>query len=455
MAFDLTRSDTICAPATARGRSAIAVVRWSGPQALAVRDAVFRRRRPGEPPAALAVRGDVLGDDGSTIDDALCTTFPGPRSVTGEDTVELSVHGGALIQELVLDRLVALGCRIAEPGEFTLRAVLNGVIDLAAAEAVEAVVGARTTQALAAAQRSLRGGLAQALAPWRSRLVDALAELEARLDFPDEPLGDADRSALVASLRATSMGLTTLVGQASLGRRLQDGGRVVLWGAPNAGKSTLLNALVGHERALVHHEPGTTRDAIEAWIDVGGVPVVVVDVAGVRDASVDGGLHAVEAHGIEKARKEVARADVVLVMEPPDGLAPPPLPATVHETARVVRVGSKGDLLAGADAGHDRGFDVIISAHTGAGLDRLLALLTDLLGQDGEAPVVHSARQEHALREACVAIDDAALAIADGLPDELACSELRRAARAIDALLGTDVGEDVLNAIFSRFCIGK
>jgi tRNA modification GTPase len=333
--------------------------------------------------------------------------------------------------------------------------VLNGVIDLAAAEAVEAVVGARTTQALAAAQRSLRGGLAKALAPWRARLVDVLAELEARLDFPDEPLGDADRSALVASLRATSTGLMALVGQARLGRRLQDGARVVLWGAPNAGKSTLLNALVGHDRALVHHEPGTTRDTIEAWIDVGGVPVVVVDVAGVRDAGADGTLHAVEAHGIEKARAEVARADVVLVIDPPGGLLPPPLPASVPETARVVRVGSKGDLVAVADAGHDRVLDVVISAHTGAGLDRLLALLADLLGQDGEAPVVHSARQEHALREAGVAIDDAAVAIADGLPDELACSELRRAARAIDALLGTDVSEDVLNTIFSRFCIGK
>jgi tRNA modification GTPase len=458
MAFDLSRQDTICAPATARGRAAIAVVRWSGRAAFAVRDGIFRRRRSGAAPAALAVRGDVVGDDGAVIDDALCTSFPGPHSVTGEDVVELSVHGGTLIQELVLERLVTLGCRVAEPGEFTLRAVLNGVIDLAAGEAVEAVVGARTTQALAAAQRALRGGLSQSLAPGRERLVDALAELEARLDFPDEPLGDANRTALVTSLTQAGAGLRALVAQARRGRRLQDGARVVLWGAPNAGKSTLLNALVGHERALVHHEPGTTRDAIEAWLDVDGVPVVVVDVAGVRDASADASIHAVEAHGIERARAEVSRADVVVLVQPPGGVAPPPLPDGVTDTARVLRVARKCDLvpvdtLMADAAAH--AFDVVLSAHSGVGLDRLLVRLAEDLGQDGEAPLVHTARQEQALRDAANAIDDAVVAVADALPDELACSELRRAARAIDTLLGGDVGEDVLNAIFSRFCIGK
>jgi tRNA modification GTPase len=453
MAFDLARLDTICAVATARGRAAIAIVRWSGPAAFAIRDALFRRRRAGDAPSALAVRGDVLDDDGSFIDDALCTSFFAPHTVTGEDVVELAVHGGPVIADLVVARLLRLGCRAAEPGEFTLRAVLSGRIDLAAAEAVEAVVGARTTSALKAAQRSLRGGLATAISPARTRLVDVLAELEARLDFPDEPLGDAARQPMLEQLAQASTVLRATVATASTGRRLQDGARVVLWGAPNAGKSTLLNTLVGHERALVHDEPGTTRDALDVSLDVGGVPVVVVDVAGVRDGD---GIHPVEARGIERARAEVERADVVIALWPADGAPPPPLP--VDTTATIVRVRSKADLastVSNVDAVDGEAVDVVLSARSGTGVEQLLAALTRVLVDDGEPPLVHTARQEQALLEAANAIDDATVALSSQLPDELVCSELRRAARGLDRLLGTDVGSDVLDLVFSRFCIGK
>lgn len=448
MAFDLARLDTICAIATARGRAAIAIVRWSGPAAFAIRDGLFRRRRAGEAPSAMAVRGDVLDDDGSLIDDALCTSFVGPHTVTGEDVVELALHGGPVIADLVVARLLRLGCRAAEPGEFTLRGVLSGRIDLAAAEAVEAVVGARTVAALKAAQRSLRGGLAQAISPARLQLVDVLAELEARLDFPDEPLGDAARQPMLSQLTQASAVLRATVATASTGRRLQDGARVVLWGAPNAGKSTLLNTLVGHERALVHDEPGTTRDALDVSLDVGGVPVVVVDVAGVRESE---GIHPVEARGIERARAEVARADVVVTLWPADGPPPPSLPADI--TAAVVRVRSKADLVE-AEASSD--VDVVLSARRGDGVAQLLSALTQVLvHDDSEPPLVHTARQEQALLEAAHAVDDAIVALSTHLPDELVCSELRRAARGLDRLLGTDVGSDVLELVFSRFCIGK
>jgi tRNA modification GTPase len=248
--------------------------------------------------------------------------------------------------------------------------------------------------------------------------------------------------------------LRATVATASTGRRLQDGARVVLWGAPNAGKSTLLNTLVGHERALVHDEPGTTRDALDVSLDVGGVPVVVVDVAGVRDGD---GIHPVEARGIERARAEVERADVVITLWPADGAPPPPLP--IDTTATILRVRSKADLVNSAsdvvDADADATVDVVLSARSGVGVDQLLAALTRTLVDDGEPPLVHTARQEQALLEAANAIDDATVALSTPLPDELVCSELRRAARGLDRLLGTDVGNDVLDLVFSRFCIGK
>jgi tRNA modification GTPase len=278
-----------------------------------------------------------------------------------------------------------------------------------------------------------------------------LAELEARLDFPDEPLGDADRAGLVASLDGAGEALRRLVGGARRGRRLQDGARVVLWGRPNAGKSTLLNALVGHERALVHHEPGTTRDVIEAALDIAGVPVVVVDVAGIRD---EAGVGDVEARGIALARREVARADVVLALHPVDGPPPPPLPDDVPADV-VVRVGSKGDL--GATSNIEVEVDVVVAATRGEGLVALHDLLAQrLIGHAGvDDALAATARQEEGLIAAAEAVVAAIDAVENALPDELACSELRRAARTLDGLLGTDVGEDVLDVIFSRFCIGK
>ena len=440
MSFDLARTDTICALATARGRSAIAVVRLSGSRAFALRDAVFLRRRSGPPRPFVMVRGDVVDADGHVIDDALCVSFPGPRSYTGEDLVELSLHGSPLVVDLVVGRLTQLGARPAEPGELTLRAVLNDRLDLASAEAVDVVIASKTTAALFAAQRALRGGLLAAVDPIRALLIDALAELEARLDFPDDELGSADRSALRSRLHDAARQLDAMLHGARRGRRLSEGARVLLFGPPNAGKSTLLNALVGSERALVHDEPGTTRDVLEAEVELEGVAVVVVDVAGVRDGS----PHPVERAGIARALAEVQRADVVVVVTPA-GEAPFPPPASA---SCVLPLFSKIDLVDGV---------VGVSALTGAGLAALRSSIVQALGAahvDDDEGLVQTARQEHALRECRGAVDDA-LGSLDHAPDEVVCSELRRAARCLDRLLGRDVSADVLDLVFTRFCIGK
>ncbi|MDP2340685.1 MAG: tRNA uridine-5-carboxymethylaminomethyl(34) synthesis GTPase MnmE [Deltaproteobacteria bacterium] len=444
MAFDLTRGDTICALATARGRSAIAVVRVSGRRAFALRDAIFRRRRAGDPPPFVAVRGDVLDRDDRIVDDAVCVSFPGPRSYTGEDLVELSLHGSPLVVDLVVARLLELGARPAEPGELTLRAVLNGRLDLASAEAVDVVVASRTTAALFAAQRALRGGLQAAVDPVRALLVDQLAELEARLDFPDEELGIADRSGLRRSLVDAGRLLDGILQGARRGRRLSEGARVLLFGAPNAGKSTLLNALVGSERALVHDEPGTTRDVLEAEVEIEGVAVVVVDVAGVREEA----HHPVERAGIARALAEVEKADVVVVVTPA-GSEPfaPPASASQPPLQQYLAVFTKVDLVPGASG---------VSALTGAGLPELKRAIAQALGAahvDDDEGLVQTARQEHALRECRAAVDDALGSLE--APDEVVCSELRRAARCLDRLLGRDVSADVLDLVFTRFCIGK
>jgi tRNA modification GTPase len=447
--LDLERRDTICALATPPGRGALAVVRVSGPRAFGLRDEVFRPRRARVPRAATAVLGDVVCPQKRTVlDEALCTSFFAPRSFTGEDLVEFTLHGSPLVVELVLSALVHAGCRPAAPGEFTLRAVLTGRMDLAAAEAVETVIGARSVAALHAAQRALRGGLAEALSLPRGALVDVLAELEARLDFPDEPLGGADRDRLGALLVTARESVARLLAAAPRGRRLVEGARVVLYGPPNAGKSTLLNTLVGYERALVHEQPGTTRDVIEAHGELSGVDCVFVDVAGIREDDDGVPLHPVEKAGVQRAHREVARADIVVVLAPPEA---PFL--SVDVPVPVLKVRSKADL--GAVAGDA---DLVVSAATGVGIEVLRRRLAALLGDAGvvdDEAVVQTARQQRALQEAADALVGGLEAWHAFLPDEVTCSELRRAARALDAVVGRDVSVDVLDLVFSRFCIGK
>jgi tRNA modification GTPase len=456
--MDLQRVDTICAQATPAGTSALAIVRVSGARADDVCAKVFHRRRgAGLPAVRMCTLGDVGGivdgaDTQGVIDEGMCTRFAAAASYTGEPSFELSVHGSPRIVAQVLKALCAAGCRLAEPGEFTLRALLNGRINMLQAEAVHDVIHATSERSARAAQQHLRGGLHAQVAPLRAAVVSALAELEARLDFPDEDLGEAARTALHQQLQQARMQTSWWVGRNELGRKAAEGVRVLLYGPPNAGKSTLLNALSGEERALVHDQPGTTRDVVDVQLEWHGVAITLLDAAGIRahdEASV------VERFGIERAERERERADVVVGVV---GRDHPNAMQLLSALPVDVRVMTKADLSLDKQVAAE-GADVLhVCAHNALSLAPLRrAVVAHALGQDAihdDGLLLH-ARQRQCMRDADDALARALSVCEAGALEEVVAHDLRVAAHALDRLLGTDINDDVLSTIFSRFCIGK
>lgn len=475
--FDLARRDTIAALATAPQASAIAVIRISGPAADEIRTRIFQPTRSQKQRPFVATLGHVLdlsAEEGqpNVLDEALCVCFPVGKSYTGETAFELSLHGGKTRVQSVLRSLLAAGCRLAEPGEFTLRAVLTGKMDLTEAEAVHQLVAARSDEAARVALRNLSGGLSAVLQPARQSIVDALAELEARLDFPDEELGDSATEILCAALERATTSLQKLLDGAVLGRRLTEGARVVLYGAPNAGKSTLLNAFLGEERALVHESPGTTRDVLEAECLIGGIPVLLVDVAGIREHA---DVHPVEALGIAKAKQELQRADAVLLV----------VDSTCDDVTRqfetwqshfgevpALYVLNKIDLVSDSTknglmkahanlAEHSRWArgPFSVSGREGDGIGALKDALQTALGaedkREKDEALLAGVRQRDEVQQAVEALRLGIDALRAGWEHEVVASEFRGAGRCLDRLLGKDLNEDVLDTVFTRFCIGK
>ena len=449
-------TDTIAALATPPGTAALALVRISGPDTTRMAAEVLGSA----PPFRAATHGDYTDRAGSTVDDVVATLFAGPHSYTGEDSLEISCHGSPFIVRKILADLLARGCRPAEPGEFTKRAFLNGRMDLSQAEAVMDLISARSERALAAAREILRGALGRHMAELTGGIVGSLATVEAYIDFPDEDLPPENRGLLAKRIASVLGGTERLLATERTGALLREGIATVILGAPNAGKSSLLNMIVGAERAIVSPEPGTTRDFIEERINAGPHGLRLVDTAGLNPAA--GGI---EALGVEKALDRAAGADLFLIVL--DATRPtPPLPDGLRNriTASNTLVAlNKADLL--ADRGRPvaavpPGFPAVtVSALRGEGQGALISELTRLAdGLEttvGEERIAINVRHAHHLSQAKACLEAALGKIAEHGPTELLASDLRGALAALGEISGRVDNERMLDQLFASFCIGK
>jgi tRNA modification GTPase len=441
---------TIAAIATATGRSALATIRVSGPGVRAIARALLD---PVPTSARHATRCLVRDTSGAVIDEVVATLYPGPHSFTGDDLLELSTHGGLVVPTAVLVATIRAGAREAEPGEFTRRAVLNGKLDLLQAEAIGDLIDARSTSAHRAALRQLDGGLSRRIDELRQHILALEALLAYDIDFPEEDDGPVPRSRIQAAAAELQHALAALLATAEQGTLVHEGALVVLAGAPNVGKSSLFNALLGEARAIVTDVPGTTRDAIEAMLDLPGWPLRLVDTAGLRDAT-----DVVERLGIETSSRYLARAAIVLACgDDAESLAVVTRAVRAHTSAPFITVATKSD----ATSGDDRDADVRVSARTGAGLRDLLTLVEHRLSQTHgtpplDAPGLTRARHQAAVASAAAELRTFATAWRDDvLPASVAALHVRAAADALGELIGVVQVDDVLDAVFRRFCVGK
>lgn len=450
-------ADTIAAIATAQGAAALSVVRVSGAGSIAVADACFRGRSRLSDADGYTAHFGRIEHRGDEVDQVVATVFRSPHSYTGEDSVELSCHGGGIAARLVLEALLAGGARMARPGEFTERAFVNGKLDLVQAEAVADLIHATSEAAQRVAVRQLEGRYSELLGRLRDELLDVTGYVELELDFSEEDVAFADRPRLTALLAEAGRTLDRLVDSGRAGRMTRDGVRVVIAGRPNAGKSSLMNALVGHDRAIVSEEAGTTRDSIEADLELDGFLFRIVDTAGLRAEA--GG---VEAEGIRRTGREMRQADVILyVFDAGIGLADGEVSAlgVDHLGTPVVLVANKRDLVGGGI-----GPGAVPVSATGAMrdereldplLDALRGSLDPVLREVDASPALANARHREHLRRARGAVGRAQGALGEGRTGDLVAQDLRLALHELGCITGAVTSEDVLERIFSRFCIGK
>ncbi len=446
-------SDTIAALATPVGTSAFAVVRVSGSRVAELIGAIFRTT----PLPRVARHADYRAIRGELIDDVLFTYFVGPNSFTGEDSLEISCHGNPFIAQKILEDLFSRGCVPAEAGEFSKRAFLNGRMALSEAEAIMDLIHARSERALAAANQQLRGSLERKMNELIAILVNILANIEAYIDFPDEDLPSEDRQLILSQLDQLLVGTRQLLATSHYGELLRDGIKTIIVGEPNAGKSSLLNRLVGRERALVSPEPGTTRDYLEERIILGPHWLRLIDTAGLNPTP-----GVIEQQGIAKTFEQAGAADLFLWVIDSTRATPalPEILARRMTSTNTILVYNKTDLRpAGAEVGGDRFSVVRISALQGTGLEALQHEVTRLAEafqtKVGDDLIAINARHAHALEQARICLESAQSKIADDIHSELVASDLRGAMEFFGQISGKIDNEKILDQLFAMFCIGK
>lgn len=446
-------NDTIVAIATPRGRGGIGVVRISGPDAARVAGALMRDPAPLQPRHATLAH--LIDEHGASIDEVIATSFPAPHSYTGQDVIELSGHGNPVLLDRIVGAASAAGARLAEPGEFTLRAFLHGRIDLPQAEAVADLVDAVTPAQARAAFDQLEGTLTRAIAAADAPLFDLIARLEASVDFPDEGYHFVTPGQAAADAAAVAGALAALIARGREGTLMREGAQVVIAGRPNTGKSSLFNALAGSDRAIVTDVPGTTRDLVTEVVDIEGLAITLVDTAGLRET-----IDLVELEGVGRAERAAGVADcVVLVI---DGSIPPrdedlAMARAATSRPRVIAV-NKADLPRAP--GHDTydGPAVFVSARSLAGMTALRAAIASALAgtvTPRDAPAVTNQRHLQLLERAHESLTRGVDALDHGAPEEIALADLQDARGALDEIVGRRTSDDILARIFSSFCIGK
>jgi tRNA modification GTPase len=454
-------ADTIAAIATPLGEGGLAVIRMSGPAALSIADRCFEPRgsttvKPAEAPTHTVHFGHVVSD-GRQVDEVLLLVMRAPRTFTREHVVEITCHGGLLPAKTVLDTVLAAGARLAEPGEFTRRAFLNGRIDLAQAEAVADLIHSRTELALRAANEQLAGKLSQRINDLRDRMMAVLAHVEAHIDFPDEDIAPDTRQQLVGRLDQGLGFMEALLRTANEGQILRRGIRAAIVGRPNVGKSSLLNQLLGHDRAIVSPVPGTTRDTIEETANVRGVPVVFIDTAGLRE-----GGDEVEIEGMRRSLGSLERAEFIIhVLDASEALSPADerFLAEFGGKKRIL-VRNKVDLPVRLDLPALLGVAAVdVCCLTGVGIEPLKDAIRSLVWSGGltaeSLEVMINSRHQDALNRARDATSRSVEALRSDQSLELVAMDLRIAVNAVGEIVGKTTTEDLLDSIFSQFCIGK
>lgn len=458
--YDTT--DTIAAIATPLGESGIGVIRVSGSKAYDVGDAIFKSKSS----LPLAQRRDrsiqyglIVDDDGKAVDEVILLIMKGPRSYTAEDVLEIQCHGGRQSLSEILGLVLRHGARLANPGEFTQRAFVNGRIDLAQAEAVMDVIQAKSAQGLTSAVSQLEGRLSWVVGDMRLHLTDFITRLEVTVDYPEEDLEDIEVPDIAGAIREMERRLDDMLAESKSGRMMRDGVMAAIAGTPNAGKSSLLNRFLETERAIVTDVPGTTRDVIEEWISIQGVPICLVDTAGIRSTD-----DTVEQIGVRRAKEYMDRADIILVVVDQSRLLQEE-DRQILETARgrqALIVLNKEDLQPAFETEELQSYGLpllSISASTGAGMGELKDAMLSLALQQGltaaQSALLANTRHIELVRQSREALQRALDTIEAGMPVDCAIVDIREAWELLGSITGDTVHDDIIEEIFSRFCLGK